>query len=169
MKQLVIFVISVLILTACGLENESEEINADINDNDNVNEEEIENEIETLFEKETNINLVDNDDLNIQLLQVSHGRDIASDFVGLRVEIENKQNKTYEYYIKDLKVDGTEINSTRAWFIDGEIKPKETIVTFISGYDYDELTIEEHVSGTIVYSDYDGGRDEIKFGEYINE
>lgn len=128
-----------------------------------------EDEIETLFDKDVNITLVDNDDLKIDLLQISHGRSDITDFVALKIEIENKQNRTFEFYIDDLIVDGTKIEHTHPWINESEVRPKETIEAFINGYEYEELSINEHVAGRIIYRDYDSNRYDIEFSEYINE
>src|SRR5690625_1666833 len=67
-------------------------------------------EIETLFKKDMNLVLFENEDIKIDLLLVAHGRVDSTDYVALKTKIENKQNKTFEFFIKDLKVDGKEID-----------------------------------------------------------
>lgn len=156
------FVLAVsLLLTGCGNKVKS---------NDEVIvDEEREDEIETVFEKDTDITLIDNEDMKVNLLKVAQGRSDQTDHVSLKVEIENKQSKTFEFYLKELKVDGKEIDSTHLWIDDEEVKPEEVISTFINGYEDEELTLGEHVAGKIIYNDYDDNRNEIEFSEYINE
>ncbi len=170
-RVLVILLTTLLFIVGCSDNADDKENNVYENEVMNNNEVESveEDEVETLFEKEMNITIGDDDNLKIDLLQVGHGRADSTDYVALKVEIENKQNKTFEFYITDLKVDGKGIDNNHSWIGEGEIAPNETIEVFINGYEYEELSIEEHVSGKIVYSDYDNNRYEIKFSEYINE
>lgn len=162
-----------LVLGACGEEEyEKDNINADDStelENESQENKVEEDEMETLFEKDTDLVLFENEDVKIDLLLVGHGRSDLTDHVALKTEIENKQNKTFEFYIHDLAVDGKEIDRSHSWTDTGEIKPNDTIEVFINGYEYEELSVEEHVSGTIILRDYEGNRDEIKFSEYINE
>lgn len=163
MREVVsLLIISVLFLVACG--NNDETLNSE-----RSVEEPTDDEIETLFDKDVNLTLAENEELKIDLQQVSHGRSDVTDFVALKVKIENKQNKTFEFYIEDFKVDGKEIDYTKSWTSESEIKPNEIIETFINGYDYDELSINEHIAGRIIYRDYDSNRYVIEFSEYINE
>lgn len=162
MKKYVLLLIITLFLVACG--NNDETLNSE-----RSVEEPTDDEIETLFDKDVNLTLAENEELKIDLQQVSHGRSDVTDFVALKVKIENKQNKTFEFYIEDFKVDGKEIDYTKSWTSESEIKPNEIIETFINGYDYDELSINEHIAGRIIYRDYDSNRYVIEFSEYINE
>ncbi|WP_277679472.1 hypothetical protein [Gracilibacillus dipsosauri] len=169
MKKLLFIFVSLIMLVACGNEDTIKVNGNNENDNDISNPEIEEDEIETLFSKDMNLTIADNADLKINLLQVGHGRADATDYISLRVEIENKQNKTFEFYIKDLKVDGQHVDDIHSWIGEGEIKPNETIEVFINGYEYEELSINEHVSGRLIYLDYESNRYEIEFSEYINE
>lgn len=162
MKKYVLLLIITLFLVACG--NNDETLNSE-----RSVEEPTDDEIETLFDKDVNLTLAENEELKIDLQQVSHGRSDVTDFVALKVKIENKQNKTFEFYIEDFKVDGKEIDYTKSWTSESEIKPNEIIETFINGYDYDELSINEHIAGRIIYRDYDSNRYVIEFSGYINE
>ena len=164
MKRILLILI-ILFLTACGSNDTTEDPSVNENDNDEIQED----EIETLFEKEINITISDNDDLRVDLLHVAHGRSQSTDNVSLQIEVENKQNKTFKFYIDSLKIDGREIDSLHAWISDGEIDPEEIKTTYINGYEYEELTFKEHISGTIIYNDYEGNRNKLQFSEYINE
>ncbi|MCF3941581.1 hypothetical protein [Oceanobacillus alkalisoli] len=170
MRKLLFVLIAFLFIVGCS-DDYSEEVESeepeDVNTNDS--EEVEETEIETLAEKDIELNLIDNDDLKIDLLRVAHGRDESADYVSLNIEIENKRDRTFELYIKELKIDGEEVDSLHIWMDDDEIKPSETVTTNINGYEYEEFTVEEHVSGTIIYNDYEGNRNEITFSEYVNE
>src|SRR5690625_2280115 len=170
MKKLLFILVSLIMLFACGNDTTNKVNGNNENDNDISKSENIEeDEIETLFSKDMNLTIAENEELKIDLLQVSHGRSDITDFVALKVEIENKQNKTFEFFIEDFKVDGKKIDHTKSWISESEIKPNEIIETFINGYDYDELSINEHVSGRLIYLDYESNRYEVKFSKYINE
>lgn len=168
-KYLFLLIATLILIVGCSANADDKEDNQKNETIDNNVVENAEDEIETLFEKEMNIVIGDNDELKVDLLQVGHGRVDSTDYIALKVELENKQNKTFEFYIKDLKVDGKEIDSIHSWMNEDEIKPSETIEVFINGYEYEELSINEHIAGTIVYSDYEGNRYELEFNEYINE
>lgn len=166
-KKLFVLWIGLVLLIGCS-EN-ADEVNENDNNDTSDETESIESEIETLFNKDINLTIADNDELKIDLLYVAHGRKDVTDTVALKLEIENKQNKTFKFHIEDLKVDGIEIAHTRSWIDEDEIKPNETIQVFINGYEYEELSINEHVAGRIIYLDYDSNRYDIDFSEYINE
>lgn len=165
MRKMLIPLLVILLLVAGCSNDPKETVTKDITDEANDEEE----KIETLFEKEININIGDNDDLKVDLLHVRHGRADSTDYVSLKVKIENKQNKTFEFFIEDLKVDGKDIDDIHSWIGEGEIAPNDTIDVFINGYEYEELSINEHVAGKILYRDYDSNRNELEFSEYIND
>ena len=167
MKKYLLLIVSAL-LVACG----TEEV---------VTEAEYEDEKEeitetVISESEHNITLIDNDDIIMTLLKTNHTiiDNDGTNTVELTVNIENKTNKTIEMYIKDLFIDGVELDDTKTYISDGELKPNENKEATINSYMYDydieeELSLTEHVKGRIVYSRYDGYREEVGFNEYINE
>lgn len=164
MKRLILIVLAAVLLVACG--NKEKSVVVDGPEEEKVSEND---EIETLSSEQIELALADNEDLKIDLLHVNNGRSELTDHVSLNIKIENKQNKTFELLLKDLTVDGKKVDSSHSWISDDEIKPNETIETIINGYEYEELTIAEHVSGTIIYKDYEGNRNEITFSSYIND
>lgn len=166
MKRLLFLLMAAMLLTACGKNEPKDE---PIVEEGTIDEEESKEEYETLRGEEHNIVLEDNEDLRITLLESAHGRSDVRDLVEMNLEIENKQNRTFEMYVDNLEVDGNKIDSTQSWLSESEIEPNETITLKMSGYDFDELKFDEHVSGRIIYRDYEGNRNEITFSEYIND
>lgn len=167
MKRLLFLLMAaLLVLAAC----EDQEDNDPVVESSEQGESDVEqDEIETLLSKETDLILFDNDDLKLTLLRVSHGRSETTDHVSLKVKMENQQKKTFEFYIENLTVDNKAIEITHLWIDDNDIKPNETIETTINGYEYEEFMLEEYIAGTIIYRDYEGNRNVIEFGEYIND
>lgn len=163
MKRYILFILVLLFLSACGA-NETEK---ETQQNDNVDD----NEIETLSSEDVEIEIIDNEQLNIELQQVNHGRIIEeeTDYISLKLNITNKQDRTYEMYLNELVIDGHEVGKTRMWIDKDKIGPNETIEVYINAYEYEELSVKEHVSGTIVIRDYEGNRHEVEFSSYINE
>ena len=162
MRKVFYLLAIIFTLSACGVVDDTSE-------RDVSKENEQQNEIETISQVEKDIVLIDNDDLTLNLKEVKHGRSDISDHVAIEIELTNKQNKTYELYLKDLIVDGKEINSTNIWIDEEDIQPKETIAVFINGYEHEELTANEHIKVSMLYKDYEGNRNEITFSEYIND
>lgn len=166
MKKYLLLIVSAL-LVACG----TEEV---------VTEAEYEDEKEEITETviselEHDITLIDNDDIILTLLKTNHTvkDNDGTNTVKLTVNIENKTNKTIEMYIKELIIDGVELDDMKTYMSDGELKPNENKETTINSYVYEydieeELSLTEHVKGRIIYSSYDGIREEETFNEYIN-
>lgn len=165
-KYLLIF--SALFLVACG----TEEVVTEMEHEDK--KEEITETV--ISELEHDITLIDNDDIILTLLKTNHTvkDNDGTNTVKLTVNIENKTNKTIEMYIKELIIDGVELDDMKTYISDGELKPNENKEATINSYVYDfdieeELSLTEHIKGRIVYSSYDGMREEVSFNEYINE
>lgn len=165
-KKLYLLITLLILLVGCGGADE------DVNNSDQEvtgDEEDAQDETMTLSDEEMDLMIIDDESLQITLKRIVHERNGITDRVSLEVEVENKENKTLEFYLKNFKIDGKDINSTHAWISDVEIKPNETIRTTINGYEDEELTIVEHVAGTLIVNDYENNRIEIGFSEYINE
>lgn len=138
-------------------------------------EEEVSSEV--VAEQEHDIELADNEDMKITLLDSKHEwyeNAKVKDNIEYTLRIENKQNRTFTLLIDKLKVDGTETIRVRTFFDDNEISPGETRDVTLTTYteellDDIQLNIEEHIAGTIHYSDHERSRVTIRFSEYINE
>lgn len=162
------FFVVLVSLVACGNE---EIVTKDV---EVEQEEEITETI--ISESEHDITLIDNEDITMTLLNTNHiviDND-GTNTVELTVNMENKTNKTIEMYIKELFIDGVELDDMKTYMSDGELKPNENKETTINSYLYEydieeELSLTEHVKGRIVYSSYDGNRVDERFNEYINE
>lgn len=164
MRKVFYLLAMVFTLSACGAAN----VEDDTSERDISKENKQQNEIETISQVEKDIVLIDNDDLKITTKEVMHTRENVTDHIKLKIEVENKQNKTFDLLLKNYSVDGHDFPSTQLWISADDVEPNETIETLINGYEYDELTADEHVSGTIIYKSYDGARHEESFNEYIN-
>lgn len=167
-RKYILLLMTALFLVACRSSDESV-----VAEDEKVEElEELadeEDEIETLSSEDKDLLLFDNDSVKLELTMVNHGRANVADFISLHTNITNKQNRTYEVYIKDLEVDGREIDMMHIWLTEEELEPNAYKAMVINGYEYEELSIKEHVAGTIIYRDYEGNRNELEFNEYINE
>src|SRR5699024_10289597 len=154
MRKYLFLLIAALTLVACGNANaDSENVN-DSNDNENINDtEDNKNEIETLSSEEVSITLAEDDNIIIELELVNHGRDNDNDFISLHTSMTNKEKRTYEMYLNELVVDGELINKSNVWLDEEGIDPEETKDVIINGYDDKELTVDEHIAGTIIYTD----------------
>lgn len=176
MKKLLIMLLALLFMAGCSDEPE-DKVNADEVIKE-VEQEEIDEVItEVVSEQDHDVVLFDNEDLKLTLLSSVHERyENASgkDEIDLTLELENKKNRTFEFYIKDLTLDGVETNDMKTFFDAEEIAPNETIDINLKTFtetDLDdfELNFEEHLSGIIIFSDHEGDRIETSFSEYINE
>lgn len=171
MKRLLVLVMATLLLVACG--NDEPTIEKLIVE-DEIEQKEIEREI--IGEKEHNITLLDNDDLKIILLTSIHERlyDYEDkDILFLNLEVENKQNRTFRYSLDEISIDGRS-ESYDIGMTETDVGPEEKI-TMRANFSVEILnenktfTFDEHLSGRITYSDYDGFREQTYFSEYINE
>lgn len=148
--------VAILLLAGCGDKN-----------NYNVSDKE-KPKVEVISEKEHNITLVTNDDLEITLNSSKHERSKELDTVEFLMTIENKKNKTFEYNFRNLQLDS---NRNVGLGMDTfEVKPNETIQIKVTGMDTSHLEFEEYIGGEFVYNAYDSDirTDEVAFSEYIN-
>lgn len=171
MKRLLFILMAALLLAGCGNDSQQKE---KLIVEDEVEIEEAKAEI--IGEKELNITLLDNEDLKITLLNSVHQRveDYeVRDTLFLDFEIENKKNRTFNYYIDDdMSIDGRS-ETYIVGMTETDVGPEEKaiITANISSGSLDDkkLTFEEHISGTLVYRDFEGNRNVVEFSEYINE
>lgn len=169
MRKLLVLLFASVLLVACG-NDEPEEDNNKISyeSSDVIKDSKSEDELEVVYKKELEVELTDDELVTIELQGVGIITDGIQNFVTMEVSMTNKENRTYEMFISELKVDGKSFEPGQMFVEADEIKPDEKLVTYINGFDHDELTIKEHVQGTIVFSDYEGNRNEMTFSEYIN-
>lgn len=164
-KRILILLMAAMFLVACSNKTATEDKEASAEEQP---EEDDSTEYEVTYDKEANVMLADDENISMDLFKVAQLTDDVDDYVMLQVALTNKQNRSYDFYVEELKVDGKEVDSLHLWTDDNEINPNEILVTFINGYE-EELTIQEHVAGTIIYKDYEGNRNKLEFNEYINE
>lgn len=163
---------ALLLITACSNKTATEDKDASVKE-----QQEVEGVItEVVSEQEHNIPLVDNEDLKVTLIDSKHDRleDYdAEDTLYLNLDVENKQNRTFNMYFDDISIDGSD-EEFDIGMSETEIGPKDhiNIVVNMSKNILNEdltLTFEEHISGKIVYSDHEGNREAERFSEYVIE
>lgn len=152
----------VLSLTACSNSEPEEKITVDGTDQ--------EDNYEVLSEKDYEIELYDNNDLNITLNKSRHEReDAVQDWMKLMVTVNNKTDKTYDFYFEEITLDGNVYKVTNITSTDTEIKPNEELEVIVVVDSLEEISFDEHVSGQLVYNDYEKNRSVAEFSSYINE
>src|SRR5690625_1360876 len=168
MKKYILLFSLAMFLIGCGNETE--------NNATNQEEQKRETTETVISEREYNITLIDNDDFKMTLKESKHIRIEnyeEKDNLYLTLNIENKQNRTYTILLRNLYLDG----DGGDWSIgmsETEVKPNETIDISVS-LEKDILStdklisLEEHIKGEVLYSDYERSRLEDRFSEYINE
>src|SRR5699024_9409056 len=92
MRKVFYLLAMVFTLSACG----AAKVEDDTSERDVSKENKQQNEIETISQVEKDIVLIDNDDLKITTKEVMHTRENVTDHIKLKIEVENKQNKTFE-------------------------------------------------------------------------
>lgn len=170
MKRLLILLAAAVFLVACS-NNEEKSTEPEVEER-----EEVSSTQETINEQEHSIVLVDNEDLIITLLDSEHVRLTKhedEDIIILNLEIENKQNRTFNIYLDNVTIDGRNEDYIIG-LSDTEIKPNDKSV-IDARFMVDILNenkimkFEEHLSGRFTYSDFEGNREQIDFSAYINE
>lgn len=178
LKRLLLLLFIPFIMAGCSsnaddekkASKESQEEKEDI-----VEEDEVITEV--ISEQEHDIVLFDNEDLKMTLLNSVHERyenTKARDKVELTIELENKNNRSFDLLIDELKLDGVETVSDRTFFDESEIGPNELKNIMLTAYtethlDDIELNFNEHIKGTVWYSDHERSRITANFSEYITE
>jgi len=140
-------------------------------DNENTNEgikDEV--DIETLSEKEYNIEIFNNEDITMTLKRVEHVKVDITEMISIYTEVENKQNRTFEFAISDISTDGIEHTLSSIYFDDNVVGANETMTFEFGVFSQDEeLSAEEHLKSYMKYMDYEGNVNDIEFNKYINE
>jgi len=168
MKKYILLLVVALFLVGCETEIDN-----------NVTEQETPKRdiTETVIsERKYGIILIDNDDFKMTLKESKHIRieDYEEkDNLYLTLNIENKQNRTYTILLRNLYLDG-DGGDWNIGMSETEVKPNETTDISVS-LEKDILStnklisLEEHIKGEVLYSDYERSRLEDRFSEYINE
>src|SRR5699024_12713572 len=126
-------------------------------DNENTNEgikDEV--DIETLSEKEYNIEIFNNEDITMTLKRVEHDKIDITEMISIYTEVENKQNRTFEFAISDISTDGIEHTLSSIYFADNVGGANETMrFEFGVRSQEEERSAEEHSTRYITYREYE--------------
>src|SRR5690625_3389163 len=162
MRKLML-VFSVLFLVACGSEDATTEVESNATDA-------YADETEILFDREHDIVLVDSEEITVSLTKSRQERiEDVQDFMKLMFDIENKENRTYDFYFSEIQLDGETYKAPNVLSTDGVVKGDEELEVITVIDSFDEISFDEYIGGKLVYKDYEGNRYELEFNEYINE
>ena len=165
MNRIVLFIGLVVLVAGCNIDetnNNSREDNA-------VNDVE-QSEAEVLFDRENELIIYQDDNLKINLTKARQERmKSVQDFMKLMFVFENNTNRTYEFYFDEIQLDGEKYKITNISSTDNELKGNEELEVITVVDSLNEMSFDEYIGGKLIYKDYEGNRNTIEFGEYINE
>lgn len=159
MKRLLILLVVAIFLFACGKKDEPKPA---------IKEDETETIVE--YDREHELTVIDNDDLKIQLTK-SRKETLENhrDWMKLMFVIENKKERTFEFYFDEIKLDKEKYAFDDLTPNSAKIEPGETQEAMLIVESMDAINFEEYIAGEFVYVDFEENVYEESFGEYISD
>lgn len=165
MKRLLIILLGVMLLVACGDESKVEskkEVEPEV--------EEVSREAEVIYDRDHDVTLIDNENINVKLIQsrkesLEGNRDDAK----LKFLITNKKERTYEFYFREMQLDKDIYELEELMPTSTKIGPGEEQEVMVIIESENEIQFDEYISGMFVHLDYEKNVHEEEFGKYIIE
>ena len=162
MKKLIMLLLTAILLTACGSSEgkKAEPVTQETDDAETIVE----------YDREHETILIDNDDLKIELTK-SRKETLEGhrDWMKLMFVIENKKERTFEFYFDEIKLDKNIYGFDDLTPDSAKIEPGETQEVILIAESQETINFEEYIAGDFVYVDFEENVYEESFSEYINE
>jgi len=140
-------------------------------DTDTEEQPEVESEeAKVEYDREHEISVIDNGDLKIQLLKSrKEVLENHRDWMKLMFVMENKKERTFEFYFDEIKLDKVRYEFDDITPSDAKIEPGEIQEVILIVESHEEINFGEYIAGEFVYVDFEENVYEESFSEYINE